>query len=716
MKKTLWIVTILCLMSSTLIGCNPSKSTKPQRIAPANIPYTENDLSYMAKVDSKSFYFYKEGQWQKEFIKGVNMGVGVPGKFPGEMAVTKEEYLRWFNYIGEMKANTLRVYTILSPVFYDALYEYNQTAQNKLFLIQGLWINEDDMLKYQNAYAPQILDTMKEDTKKIIDVLHGNRTIAPEPGHASGTYTKDISTYVLGFILGIEANADFVNQTNAKNPTKTTFNGQYLQTQTASPYEAFQADVGDYAISYETLTYKMQRPVAFTNWVTTDMLTHTNEPAKVEEDSAIVDPGHIKATKNFKPGLFASYHIYPYYPDFMNYQKENITYKNKEGKPDTYKPYLADLIKQHNMPVLVAEYGVPASRGMTHLSKMGFNQGMLSEHDQGTMDATMLQDIYDEGYAGALVFTWQDEWFKRSWNTMDFDLSDRRPFWSNPQASEQEFGLMAFDPGKDTSVCYVDGDISEWKNEKPLVSSPNLTTYVKSDEKYLYLRLNALNYDFEKDTLLIPIDSLPNQGNTTDSKYKVTLERPTDFVIELNGKENSRVVVDAYYDSFYYLYAKQLTMIKANSAYETKNSGLFNPENLALNKEITLPVDHQTIPFSSYETGKLLYGNGNPQSTDYNSLADFIFKDHQVEIRIPWALLNVTDPSTKSVMDNLYIGGIQSVKTSGFYIGGILLKENKVVESTAMNLYSWQEWETPSFHERLKPSYYILQDAFGKIK
>lgn len=321
MKKSLTILTIFLLLSTTLLGCNPKQLSNLQPLPSSNTPYTENGLSYIAKVDAKSFYFYKDGQWQQEFIKGVNMGVGVPGKFPGEMAVTKDEYQRWFKYIGDMKANTLRVYTILSPVFYDAFYEYNQTAKNKIFLIQGLWINEDDMLKYQNAYAPQILDTMKDDTKKIIGV------------------------------------------------------------------------------------HKMQRPVAFTNWVTTDMLVHTNEPAKAEEDSAIVDPGHIKATKDFKPGLFASYHIYPYYPDFMNYQKETITYKNKDGKIDTYKAYLADLIKQHDMPVLVAEYGVPASRGMTHISKMGFNQGMLSENDQGTMDAYMLQDIYDEGYAGALVFT-----------------------------------------------------------------------------------------------------------------------------------------------------------------------------------------------------------------------------------------------------------------------------------------------------------------------
>jgi len=67
-------------------------------------------------------------------------------------------------------------------------------------------------------------------------------------------------------------------------------------------------------------------------------------------------------------------------------------------------------------------------------------------------------------------------------------------------------------------------------------------------------------------------------------------------------------------------------------------------------------------------------------------------------------------------MDNLYKTGIQSIKTNGFYIGGILLKDKQLVESTNMNFYSWQEWDEPTFHERLKPSYYIMQNALGKIK
>lgn len=34
---------------------------------------------------------------------------------------------------------------------------------------------------------------------------------------------------------------------------------------------------------------------------------------------------------------------------------------------------------------------------------------------------------------------------------------------------------------------------------------------------------------------------------------------------------------------------------------------------------------------------------------------------------------------------------------------------------TDMNIFSWKEWEMPTYHERLKPSYYIMRDAFNSI-
>ncbi|WP_160677481.1 family 2 glycosyl transferase [Clostridium sp. C8-1-8] len=684
--------------------------------------YTNDGVSYVSKVDSKSFYVYGYGKWEKSFIKGVNIGAAKPGTFPGELAITKDEYLRWFKEIAAMNADYIRVYTILKPEFYDALYEYNRTAIKPMYIFQGVWVNEEDIAKYNDAHNPAIKNGFEEDIKSLIDIIHGNAKLPEKKGHASGAYTKDISPYVVGWILGIEWDPNLVENTNKVNKNLTSYKGKYLYTENASPFEVFLCETGDYTIQYETEKYNMQRPVSFTNWVTTDTLKHPNEPLD-KEDMAEVNTEHIKRLESFKPGLFASYHIYPYYPDSMNYQHEYESFRDSNGKVNTYKAYLKDLIKEHTVPVLVAEFGIPASRGMAHRSiYMGYNQGNVDEKSQGYMDASMLRDIYDTGYAGGLVFTWQDEWFKRTWNTMDLDIADRRAYWPNTQTNEQEFGLMAFEPGEKKSIVYVDGDVSEWNKDRPLVNDNKLKLYAKSDEKYLYLMAQIKDFDFNKDKLLIPIDITPKSGNVKDLNYRVEFKRPTDVLIQLDKNQGSKITVDSYYDSFYYMYSHKATksngepMLARNSIYENKNSRIFNAIYLCLNRELFLPQDKKELPLESYETGKLVEGNGNPDSKNFNSLTDFSINKDNIEIRIPWQLLNVMDPSTKMIMDDFYEkDSISPLKISGLYAGGIVIRGNAVVENSEMKLYSWEKWDKPTYHERLKPSYYILQDEFKKI-
>lgn len=709
MKKIVTVVVSLLLVIFVLI------LAKSYFFHEKNIFKDKDGISYVSKVDSKSIYVFKNNKWEKEFIKGVNMGAAKPGFFPGEFGITKEDYLRWFKYIGEMNANTIRVYTILPPDFYDALLQYNESASNPLYILQGVWVNEEDIAKVLDAHNPIIKDNFKNDIKKTIDLLHGNAIIPKNSGHASGSYKSDVSKYVMAWVLGIEWDPTFVQNTNKNNEGKNFFEGNYLYTKDASPFESFLGEVGDYAITYETENYKMQKPVSFTNWVTTDMLNHPNEPLP-NEDMVTVNTEHIKAKENFKPGLFASYHVYPYYPDSMNYQKEYASFKDESGKVNTYSAYLKDLIKEHTVPVLVAEFGIPASRGAAHVNiHTGFNQGNVDESDQGKMLLSMLKDIKEEGYAGGLVFAWQDEWFKRTWNTMDLDLPQRRPYWSNSQTNEQEFGLMAFEPGDEKSICYVDGDFSDWKGDKPITSSEGFDIYTKSDEKYVYFFVDGKNYDFGKDTLLIALDTIKDQGNTRFKDYNAKFNRATDFVIALNGKDNSRIMVDAYYDSFYYIYSRQLNMIERNISYESKDSGIFNNEYLCLNKSLYLPEDKITLPFSKYETGLLKYGNSNPSSEVFNSLSDFIEKDNKVEIKIPWQLLNVMDPSSKAIMDDVYKDGIKPVKVENFFIEGDLIKNKVLHINSTPGEFTWKPWDLPTYHERLKSSYYILKEGFKEI-
>lgn len=701
MKKIIRIMLVLVLVTVFNYGCL-KKNEK--------LPYVD-EVSYYTKVNEKYFSVYDGQEWKEIFAKGVNIGAGKPGYFPGELAITKDEYLRWFKQISDMNANSIRVYTILEPVFYEALYEHNKSSENPLYVFHGVWVNESDVMETLDAHNPIIKEQVICDTKDLIDVIHGKAELEKKQGHAGGRYEHDVSPYVIGWILGIEWDPLFVLNTIDINNDKKSFDGEYLYTENATSFESFLCELGNETIKYETEKYNMQRPISFTNWVTTDMLSHPNEP-DYEEDIVTVNTESIKMKNSFKPGLFASYHIYPYYPDTMNYQNDYVSYIDENGKVNTYEAYLKDLVKEHTVPVLVGEFGVPSSRGMTHRNiHSGFNQGGLDEKTQGEMNSSMLKDIYDNGYAGGLIFTWQDEWFKRTWNTMDFDIPDRRAYWSNPQTNEQEFGLLAFDPGDKNSIVHVDGEIGEWKKRNLISQNDNMSLFVKSDEKYIYMMLEGNNFDFEKNRILLPIDVTPKSGSKIFNG--INFDRAADFIIDIDGKENSRIMVHSYYDSFYYMYAKELKMIGENINFENQNSEIFNIMNLCLNKELIIPQNNKIIPFEKYETGKLHYGNGNPESDDYNSLADFNFNNEILEIRIPWQLLNVMDPSSKMVMDDLYKVGIKPVEVDEIFIGANIVNEES--DSLKMNSFTWGKWNMPVYHERLKPSYYEMQKVMKHI-
>ena len=386
----------------------------PVAAAAAPLPANQADKArYIAKIDGRDFTIYSEGRWQKKFLKGVNVGVGKPGTFPGEYAITKAEYLRWFQNISDMNAEVIRVYTTLKPDFYDALHEFNKTAKKPLYLLQGVYMREESIRILEDAHSnnSQIKREFIADAQELVDVLHGRATLPEKPGQPSGDYKSDVSEYVIGWILGIEWDPMFVIRTNKRNANKNNYSGKVLYTEKASPFEAFLCEVGDKVLTYEFEKYNMLRPVSYSNWLTTDIVKHPNEPFS-NEDKVEVNMEHIKGRSEFKPGIFASYHVYPYYPDFLNYQRSYTEFKDDSGKINTYRAYLRDLFKQHTMPVLVAEVGVPAARGMAHVNiHSGYNQGRHDETEQGRILSSLLQDIYAEGYCGALLFSWQYEWF-----------------------------------------------------------------------------------------------------------------------------------------------------------------------------------------------------------------------------------------------------------------------------------------------------------------
>ncbi len=716
------------------------------------------------RTDEDTIYMKQNGKYTPYEIRGVDMGVGIPGEWATDFSIDEETYLRWFSQIQELGANTIRVYTILHDDFYNAFFKYNaereKMGREPLYMLHGVWVNDYILNSHRDAYDDEFFKTLKDDCRTLVDVLHGKISLSLSYGNkGSGSYRKDVSQWVIGYIIGVEWETSIVTYTNQNSYDKTGYKGKYLQTtEDATPFETMLCEAGDKMIEYESKRYKQQRLLAFSNWSTTDPFVYPITVTSYRLKTAVLNVEHIKTTDSFISGYFASYHIYSYYPDYLqtiletkNYTEEflkkkydilhynNLKYrisllkgpkiedylKNEDyvdslGRTNTYIAYLKALNRFHNIPVVISEYGVTTGRGIAQQDKnTNRNQGHMNEQEQGQALIDCYKDIKDAGCAGSCVFSWQDEWFKRTWNTMYAVDLDNTPYWSDYQTNEQFFGLLSFDPGEEKSVCYVDGDISEWTEKDKVTKSGDMDLSMKYDEKFLYFLVHKNNFDPENDTLYLPIDTNPKIGSTYCENYDVSFERASDFLMVINGRENSRIEVQERYEALRSTYANEYYAIDPYVDPPKKDSPVFKKIYMPLRVEDVLPQEDivPKVPVGEkFETGKLRYGNANPDAEDFDSLSDFIFSGDYVEIRIPWQLLNFSNPSEMMIHDDYYeCYGIENLNIDKMYVG-IGSSENAEYR-LKMSPFALKGWgKTVTYHERLKKSYYMLKDYWTSLK
>ncbi|WP_308636237.1 hypothetical protein [Paenibacillus silvisoli] len=727
-------------LMKAIIARGMSHSEKPVSVQHA----IEGGVAYNVRIVGDHFQTLKQGKWTDFIVKGVNIGMGKPGAFPGNAAIRRDEYFRWFQQIAAMNANSVRVYTLQPPAFYEALYEFNRTTDKPLYLFHGAWVSEDALVGTNNAFSDEVTVPFHEEVVHVVDAVHGHAELPKRAGHAYGSYTYDVSRYLLGWILGIEWDPHAVAGTNANavNKRKPQFMGKHIYTKGASPFEMWLAQGMDYIAEYERKKYREAHALSFTNWPTTDLLKHPLETFG-DEDMVTVNPNHIYTRSSYLPGSFASYHIYPYYPDFIN--NEYKTYVNHAGVKDNYAGYLHALKAAHRLPIMVAEFGIPGSRGMTHRNVYGKDQGHHSEQEQGRFIAELYEDMLAEHYAGGMIFSWQDEWFKRTWNTMEYDNPHRRPFWSNIQTNEQYFGMLSFDPGENRIAIDVDGDTLDWDTlgiaplyDASADSSQNLKAlYMTNDIKYLYLRLDYRRLDKDAIQTTVLLDTVDKQGNTKLPKgLPFANEVGFDFYLDIASSAYAEAFIDSYYDTFYYHYAYLKKLIPSVSGVNKRNNGMYHPIRLVLNKgsKMMLPTGKLLVyPFESYHTGLLQHGNSNTQSPEYDSLADYHVNEANgvIELRIPWLMLNMKDPSLHEAMGDLWTSGKgygSSTVTAGYRMlvigrdgnayetlpAGLDASGRKPIREPMLRLFKWGEWNQPYYHERLKRSYYVMQQAYAK--
>lgn len=652
---------------------------------------------------------YINGAYKPMILKGINLGSSPPGYFPGEIAyaITAETYEKWIKRIADAGFNTVRVYTLHPPVFYEKLAEYNQRNPDKpLLLFQGIWLEEIedgsdpsayDLIRRRSAFSSEIAE--------VIDCINGNADIPFRYGKSYGIYMTDISQWTAGYIIGREVAPQEIDSTNKFHPGNSSYSGTRFSISGGSASEAFIAEMLDRVAVFEENEYSVSRPVSFSSWPTLDPLDH---PTEIYTDEDVASFDITKISRNGGPGLFASYHAYPYYPNFISQQPSYLGFSDSDG-PNSYLGYLAAM-KSHyaSMPLVIAEFGVPSSWGSAHQSYSSMHHGGYSEIQQGEKNMRMMNNMLDAGCAGGFMFAWMDEWFKRTWIVLYQEAYGigsgaaavpTRQLWHNETSPEQCFGLLAFDQ-KDLPPFIA------YNTDQP--SGPVSSVRATHDEGFLYLEINTAADLSPADEFMVAFDTY--LGNTGESTLPggATVSNRAEFLLTFALDDDTALhhVTQAYdmngLTVRFNLTDPLLQMFKSTTTdgdpwkvMRWINDGF----ELTYQDIGKIPVEHAAA-----------FTDGNRAAVAWNG--------RKISIRLPWTMLHFFDPTQMTVNDGAvsYDGGynfeIITAQSDGIAVS---VWHNGVV-TNATNRYSWPKWLiVPPTVEREKGSLHVIEAGLATI-
>jgi hypothetical protein len=628
-----------------------------QRWTPA--PVDANGLKMVAGADGQRFVLHTAGGDQT-FLPGVDLGDTTPGHVPGGSSISAAQYRAWFDAMGMLGVRVVRIYTVHRPAFYQQLAAYNgDNPDRPLYLMQGVALPNDAYIPRKNLYDKQVTEAFAGELRAAANAVSGKLTTS------DGNWDADVTPWLTGWIIGAELDPYAITASDQRNRDAKPVSGKFFRSvEEATPTEKWLAARMNELAGYQAAK-GLSEPIAFVNWPTTDPLRHPQEPL-AQEDMYQLDANHVLPTANWPAGTFASYHAFPFYPDFLRREP------GLQTGGDPYAAYLAALHKHHaTMPTMITEFGVPSSLGSAHAGPLGRDQGGHSEAEAMRIDAELLRLIKAQGMAGGFLFEWADEWYRLAWNTITHQDASRRQLWHDALTNEQHFGLLATDPaGASPAKSLIDAK-GAW---------PAREVSAQTDEAYLHLDIKL--GDSPPGSLQIGFDVLPS---LTGTPMPGSTDRRPDAVFALNLISRTG---QAYV-------RQQLDPMPMDQAVPESQRGPapsgWRAFELLVNR--VKPVELQNA-------GLLREGE-----LDRGSLALWRLDKDRLTVRAPWAMLGFADPSS------LEVGVPKSGKLTFQTSPGVTVSASASGTDQAIGQVTWGTWNRPSDTERLKQGASAFRDA-----
>lgn len=674
------------------------------------------ELSVLYRTRGTKIEQAKGDGYEEVRLRGVELSSAVPGRQFSDYAASADEYARWLGQIAELGANTVMVTQLMDDEFYDALLEYNATHDEPLLLVQGIMVESDYEQASANAYDSGLLEQLTKQGKVVVDVIHGRHDVSSSGIGGSGTFRSDVSQWVVSLLVVEEFDVDNVAYTDHSTVHDGTFEGTYFKTTSdATAFEAMLARVMEDVTAYETKKYDTQRPIGFTSSPKTDPLEYETTYARQLGKYVCVDPEHVVSTNEDEAGRVCAYRIADVVDGYASYlttachERFDALLKGLDANAP-YGGYLQFLHAYHTMPA-IGFFSSSSARA----TASGDAQP-LTERAQGEALCAISDALAQASWQGAIISSWQDVWQRRSWNTAFATYEANAYMWHDVQTPTQSEGLLAFEPGSEPA-CVLDGIPDEWEQEDVVLSAQDGPTLsARYDAEGLYLLAEGVR---KGNVAYIPLDVSREVGVLCCDDPKLTFTRKAEFVLCIDGEKNTRLLVQSHCDTTreMFLYEIEGTdPFVSPIAVDDATFGVVTiaQSNTTLLSELDYAAKKRTY-LNVESTGMLVHGNGDPTSEQYNSLADFCFGKDCVEVRLPWLLINVGDPSNMLAHRDYYDHyGIEFKKTKSIGMGvGLGTNDSTLEDPIAMADFTVHGWKRVTYRERLKQSYDVVQAAWG---
>jgi hypothetical protein len=270
---------------------------------------------------------------------------------------------------------------------------------------------------------------------------------------------------------------------------------------------------------------------------------------------------------------------------------------------------------------------------------------------------------------------------------------------------------------------------------------------VGSDEGFVYVALETKAFGGGA----IPWDSLhlqlaldtyhPELGQTTLPFSGLSSEVGFEFLLDLCGPSNAQLMVTPEYNPFmpHVLATGGDTFgdhFRRPVFSRRRADGVFDSLYTLTNRP-RYTRSGEFIPGSGVNVGRLSYG---PSSE--NSLSDWFYDAAagMLQLRLPWNMLNVSDPSTARIlMESDTTAALRpkaercppcseliGVPSDGFRLAAVAMRPGPQLSGSipattdlgrlaakSFTTWRWATWEEPTWHEYVKPVYAALRQLWS---